>query len=71
MAKKKNWQRAVFVASSTSTTLAALVLGGYFLGNYLDKRWDIEPLMTLVLMIGGLASGVINLVATLVKEYGD
>jgi ATP synthase protein I len=67
----KNWHKAVFVASSTSTTLAALVVGGYFLGNYLDERWDVEPLFTISLMISGLIMGVIHLVVTLIKEYGE
>lgn len=65
-----NWQRAVLVGSSVSTTLAMLVGGGYLLGNYLDDRLGIQPLLTIILMLVGLVFGLFYLVVTLLKEFG-
>jgi len=70
MAKnQKSWQKAVTVGSSIATSLAGLVVGGFFLGRYLDARWGTQPWLTLSLMIAGLALGGSYLVITL-KEFG-
>jgi len=66
---QKPWQKAVTVGTSISTTLAGLVGGGFFLGRYLDARWETQPWLTLSLMILGLALGASYLVITL-KEFG-
>ena len=66
---QKPWQKAVAVGSNIATSLAGLVGGGFFLGRYLDTRWDTYPWLTLCLMILGLALGAGYLVITL-KELG-
>lgn len=53
--------------STISTSLAGLVAGGYFLGNYLDTRWGTNPWLKIVLMISGLALGISYLITTLSK----
>ncbi len=66
---QKQWQKALAIGSSIATTLAGLVGGGFFLGQFLDARWNTRPLLTLSLMLGGLALGASYLVITL-KEFG-
>lgn len=66
---QKSWQKAVTVGSSIATSLAGLVVGGFFLGRYLDARWDTQPWLTLSLMLVGLVLGASYLVITL-KEFG-
>ena len=65
--EQKSWQKAVLVGSNISTTLAVLVGGGYFLGSYLDTRWQTQPLFTISLMLIGLVLGGSYLVVTLMK----
>jgi hypothetical protein len=64
----KSWQKAVAIGSSIATTLAGLVGGGFYLGRSLDARWGTKPLLTLGLMLFGLALGASYLVITL-KEW--
>jgi ATP synthase protein I len=63
------WQKAVAMGSSIATTLAVLVGGGYFLGQYLDSRWGTLPWLTISLILAGLVMGVSNLIITL-KDLG-
>jgi len=63
----KGCQKALEVGSSISTSLAVLVGGGFFLGNYLDDLWGIKPWLTIILMISGLILGGSYLVVTLKK----
>ncbi|AFM43468.1 Putative F0F1-ATPase subunit (ATPase_gene1) [Desulfosporosinus acidiphilus SJ4] len=64
----KAWQKALAIGSSIATTLAGLVGGGFFLGRYLDARWDTQPILTIGLMLTGLVLGASYLVITL-KEW--
>lgn len=66
---QKSWQKAVTVGSNISTSLAGLVGGGYFLGNYLDARLGTRPWLTIILILSGLVLGGVYLVITL-KKYG-
>jgi F0F1-type ATP synthase assembly protein I len=57
--------------------LAATVVGGLLLGQWLDKKWDISPWMTLVGMVVGGVGGFYNLIriatwnqARKEKKYG-
>ncbi|GAB6153345.1 AtpZ/AtpI family protein [Desulfosporosinus burensis] len=70
MAKNpKTWQKAVAVGSNISTSLAGLVIGGFFLGRYLDTRWGTEPWLMILLMLLGLILGGSYLVVIL-KRFG-
>jgi len=42
--------------------LAATVVGGLLLGQWLDKKWDISPWMTLAGMLVGMVGGFYNLI---------
>lgn len=64
---QKTWQKALVLGSSISSSLAILVGGGYFLGEYLDNRLLTKPLFTIVCMLIGLALGGYYLVITLQK----
>lgn len=68
--KKKGWQKSVALGSSIASSLAGLVGGGFWLGNYLDARWGTKPLLTIILMLSGLVLGGWYLVITL-KEFGE
>ncbi|HWQ70751.1 MAG TPA: AtpZ/AtpI family protein [Desulfitobacteriaceae bacterium] len=59
--------KAAAVGTSISSTLAGLVLGGFFFGQYLDNRWGTRPLMQLSLMLIGLVLGGIFFVMALIK----
>lgn len=59
--------RAVSIGTSISSTLAGLVLGGFFFGRYLDTRWGTRPWMELLLMLSGVVLGGAYLVVTLIK----
>ncbi|MCB8816243.1 MULTISPECIES: AtpZ/AtpI family protein [Desulfosporosinus] len=65
--EQRSWQKALVVGSNISTSLAILVGGGFFLGRYLDVRWQTEPLFTISLMLIGLVLGGSYLVITLMK----
>jgi ATP synthase protein I len=45
--------------------LALSVVGGLFLGRWLDQRWNVAPWMTLVGMLVGSVGGFYNLVRLL------
>ena len=59
------WQKAVAIGSTISTTLAGLVIGGFFLGQYLDSRLGTEPALTITLILAGLVLGGSYMVVTL------
>jgi len=65
--ERGSWQKAVVVGSNISTSLAVLVGGGFYLGRYLDTRWQTQPLFTISLMLIGLVLGGSYLVITLMK----
>ncbi|MBI5299507.1 MAG: AtpZ/AtpI family protein [Deltaproteobacteria bacterium] len=45
--------------------LAIAVVGGWFLGNYLDGRWQTSPWLALIGLTGGFVGGLVNLVRIL------
>lgn len=65
----KGWAKAAAVGTSMAMTLALLVLGGNFLGQYLDSRWHTKPLFQLVLILGGVVFGGVYIVVA-VKQLG-
>lgn len=66
---QKSWQKAVAWGTTIATSIAGLVGGGYFLGQYLDAHWGTRPWLTISMMIIGLIIGASYLVITL-KEFG-
>lgn len=63
----KSWQKAVVLGTTISSSLAGLVGGGYFLGQYLDAYWGTHPWLTIILMLIGLVMGAFYLVITIQK----
>ncbi|NMA68323.1 MAG: AtpZ/AtpI family protein [Desulfitobacterium sp.] len=59
--------KAMAFGTSLATTLGGLVVGGFFLGKFLDGRFGTYPLLTLIFIIAGLVLGGIYLVFTLRK----
>jgi F0F1-type ATP synthase assembly protein I len=59
--------KAIAFGTTIATTLAGLVLGGFFLGRYLDTLWGTRPWMQLILILAGVILGGINIVLTLMK----
>ena len=64
---RKSWLKAASLGTSIASTLAGLVLCGFFLGKYLDALWGTRPWLEFVLMLVGLVLGGVYLVMTLIK----
>ncbi|KUO61977.1 MAG: ATPase [Gracilibacter sp. BRH_c7a] len=62
-----NWVRYMALGSMIATSLAGLVGGGYFLGNFLDSLLGTDPILKIVIMLLGVALGIAYLVFTLRK----
>lgn len=61
------WVKYMALGSTIATSLAGLVAGGYYIGNYLDSRLGTDPLLKVVLMIAGVALGISYLIISLNK----
>ena len=57
--------------SHLGVTLAAAVLGGFFLGYWLDGRLSTTPLLAILGAFIGATGGFINLVRTLNRAQRD
>jgi F0F1-type ATP synthase assembly protein I len=68
MAENRNaLLKAIVFGTTIASTLAGLVLGGFFLGRYLDTIWGTRPWMQFILILAGVILGGINIVLTLMK----
>lgn len=63
MEKKDDNQglKSIGIILSAGITMAASVLVGYFLGNWLDNRFGTKPWLTLLMFILGTAAGLKSL----------
>ncbi|MFZ3101441.1 MAG: AtpZ/AtpI family protein [Desulfitobacteriaceae bacterium] len=68
---RKSWLKAASLGTSIASTLAGLVLCGFFLGKYIDALWGTRPWWTFVLMLVGLVLGGAYLAMTLIKLSAD
>lgn len=50
--------------------LAATVVGGLFLGSWLDKKWGTSPWLTLIGLTAGSIGGFYNLIRLLTWKQG-
>lgn len=48
------WIKAVSLGTSIPATFAGLVMGGFYLGRYLDRLLNTSPWLQLLLMFGGM-----------------
>ena len=61
MEKKKdqyNWARQMGLLSTIPFLMAVPPIAGLLIGRYLDKRFDINPVLTIILMLLGFVAGV-------------
>jgi len=59
MAKKNiHWARSLSDAVNLASTVAAAVALGYFVGKWLDGKFDTEPWLTIVGFLLGVATGI-------------
>lgn len=54
---RKTWLRAVSVGSSIPVTFVGSVMGGFYLGRYLDRLLGTQPWLELLCMFGGMVLG--------------
>ncbi|HWQ89539.1 MAG TPA: AtpZ/AtpI family protein [Desulfitobacteriaceae bacterium] len=64
---RKALLKAIAFGTTVASTLAGLVLGGFFLGRYLDILWGTRPWMQFILILAGVMLGGINIVLTIIK----
>lgn len=68
--KNDNWWRpGLFLFSKLSVWIVTPVLISTFLGKYLDKRLDSEPLMLIIVVGIGFFVSIFGLVKETIKEY--
>jgi F0F1-type ATP synthase assembly protein I len=49
------------------TQLAITIVGMFFLGYYLDNKWDIFPLLSIILGLFGGFAGIYNFIKTVLE----
>lgn len=54
---RRAWVKAVSLGTSIPATFAGLVMGGFYLGRFLDRYLHSSPWLQLALMFGGMALG--------------
>lgn len=62
-----NWLKTMAWGSTIATSLAGLVVGGFLLGNYLDRLWGTDPWLKIVFMLLGVLLGIGYMILTLSK----
>ncbi|MCL1916733.1 MAG: AtpZ/AtpI family protein [Peptococcaceae bacterium] len=60
--KTLSWIHYAAIGTGISAALAGLVVGGYFLGSWMDHSFDSYPLWTLVAIFVGVALGIAYMV---------
>lgn len=45
--------------------LSLTVVAGWFIGNYLDQKWEISPWLALTGLVLGFVGGLVNLIRIL------
>lgn len=53
----RNWIKAVSMGSSIPVTFAGSVMGGFYLGRYVDRLLGTQPWLQLLFMFGGMVLG--------------
>ena len=65
--------RALWVTSGIGFMMAACILSGYYVGSYLDSKFDTAPWLMLVFLLLGIAAGfteIYNIMKKLTKGPG-
>ena len=62
-----NWARQMGLLSTIPFLMAVPPIAGLLIGRYLDKRFDVYPVLTIILMLLGFAAGVREVALVLKK----
>jgi len=54
---RRAWIKAVSLGTSIPATFAGLVMGGFYLGRYIDRHIHTSPWFQLILLFAGMALG--------------
>ncbi len=54
---RRAWVKAVSLGTSIPATFAALVMGGFYLGRFLDRQLNTSPWLLLAFLFGGMVLG--------------
>lgn len=54
---RRAWVKAVSLGTSIPATFAGLVMGGFYLGRYVDRLIHTSPWFQLMFVFGGMALG--------------
>lgn len=66
--KSFNWNLAVRLAMILSSWVVFPIIIGFFLGSYLDKRYDSSPKWLLIVLGASFLVSIIGLIKDVLKE---
>lgn len=69
--KRKVWPdsvRTIARYTHLGWTLVAAVVLGLWVGHWLDKQWDTDPLMFILGAVLGIGAGLYHFVATVLRK---
>jgi len=62
-----NWARQTGLLSTIPFLMAVPPIAGLLIGRYLDKRFDIYPVLTIIFLLLGFVAGVREVASVLKK----
>jgi ATP synthase protein I len=65
--ERYNWARQAGLLSTIPFLMAVPPIAGLLIGRYLDKKFNLQPVFTIVLLLLGFAAGVRE-VALVIKK---
>lgn len=71
MSKMDNPWKAMIFVSVIGVDLAICVLGGFWLGRYLDNQFATAPLFLLIGLLMGLAAGIFSIYNLIRSFFGE
>ena len=71
MAKKSQPWQYIGLVSAIGTEMAITTIGGFYLGNFLDRLWGTEPIFLLVGVLIGLAAGIGGIILLIKTFLGE
>ncbi len=63
-----SWVKNYALYGTAGIQLVILILGGVFLGSWLDKRWQTGPWLTLLGLCSGSTVGIYQLIRMVTKK---
>jgi ATP synthase protein I len=65
--KDYNWARQMGLLSTIPFLMAVPPIAGLLIGRYLDKRFDVNPVLTIIFLLLGFVAGVREVASVLKK----